>query len=240
MRIGRGARSTSRPSRARSYSRRPCTLRADTIGGTCSETPRNFRAASSTCSRVNGISARSRTAPDASSVSVAMPKTMRARYDLPVSCRKRISRVTRPRPTSSTPGASGSSVPAWRTLRCPYTFRNFPTTSCDVHPGGLSTTTRPSFAARARASTGLQGGEDALDDGCGRVVTREAGREPMAAATLELGDVAYVDLAHRPQAHAPGTVGRFLQHACDVGLARAPYDIDQALDLLVRDVALRE
>ena len=63
--------------------------------------------------RPTGMALRSSTAPAASSVSVATPNATTPRYSLVVSCRNRSRRVTRPRPTSSTPVASGSSVPAW-------------------------------------------------------------------------------------------------------------------------------
>ncbi len=46
-------------------------------------------------------------------------------------------------PTTSTPVAIGSSVPAWPTLRVPNRRRHRPTTSWLVIPAGLSTTTRP-------------------------------------------------------------------------------------------------
>jgi len=66
---------------------RPSTLIAETIGGICSISPMKARAARTTCSLVTCISACSSTAPDASSVSVAMPNTTRARYALPASCK---------------------------------------------------------------------------------------------------------------------------------------------------------
>src|SRR5262249_21883501 len=98
-------------------------------------------------------------------------------------------------------------------------LRNFPTTSCEVHPAGLSTTTRPSTIER---------GSDARDhlwDGERRA---EAGGEAMPSAVMLLGDVAHIDRAQGPQAHAHAAVGLFLQHARDLGLARAPKDVDEA------------
>src|SRR5271155_4565765 len=52
-------------------------------------------------------------------------------------------RVNRPSPTSSTPVASGSRVPAWPTRRCEKIRRQRATTSWEVHPASLSTTTIP-------------------------------------------------------------------------------------------------
>src|ERR1700722_16948494 len=64
-------------------------------------------------------------------------------YVLGSAVRNRMSRVARPSPTSSTPVASGSSVPAWPTRRWPKMRRQRATTSCEVQPASLSTTTRP-------------------------------------------------------------------------------------------------
>src|SRR5690242_12841311 len=49
-------------------------------------------------------------------------------------------------PSTSTPVAIGSRVPAWPTLRVPQMRRARPTTSWLVQPCGLSTTSRPSGA----------------------------------------------------------------------------------------------
>ena len=103
----------------------------------------------------------------------------------------------------------------------------------------MSTTTSPLFIGPADA-TRHKRGEDAGDDGVGRVVARETGGEAMAAATLLLGDAAHVDVAHRAQADPPRTVGPFLHHARNFGFARPAHDVDQALDLFVRHVVARE
>ncbi len=116
---GRGARSISMPSRASSCSRRPSTLSADTIGGTCMISPvRCCAATARACSRVTArMSNVASTAPDESSVEVAEPSTISPTYVLSHPARKRISRVALPTATTSTPVASGSSVPA-----CPIRF----------------------------------------------------------------------------------------------------------------------
>ena len=55
--------------------------------------------------------------------------------------------MARPSPTSSTPVASGSRVPACPTRRCPKIRRQRATTSWEVQPASLSTTTRPVTAS---------------------------------------------------------------------------------------------
>src|SRR5580704_17635028 len=87
-------------------------------------------------------------------------------------------RVKRPRPTSRTPVASGSSVPAWPTRRWEKIRRHRATASCEVHPASLSTTTTPNVSEPAAtlrrsvivtprrvvsARTGPQIAEDLLD-----------------------------------------------------------------------------
>ena len=69
------------------------------------------------------------TSPLASSVDVDVPSTTSAVYVLPSAVRNRSSRVALPTPTSSTPVASGSSVPAWPTWRSSKCLRSMPTTS---------------------------------------------------------------------------------------------------------------
>ena len=62
----------------------------------------------------------------------------------------------------------------------------------------------------------------------------------MAAAALGLGDAAHVDLSERPQAHTDSAVGLLFEDARDLGLGGAAQDVDEALDLLDRDLMLRE
>src|SRR5450631_2995931 len=52
--------------------------------------------------------------------------------------------VARLMPSTRTPVAIGSSVPAWPTLRVPHRRRQRATTSWLVHPAGLSTMSSPS------------------------------------------------------------------------------------------------
>src|SRR5690349_7983060 len=151
-----------------------------------------------------------------------------------------MSRVARPSPTSSTPVASGSSVPACPTRRCPYSFRMRATTSCDVCAAGLSTTTSPSCKATTltpgRAAPS-ECGEDALHDDVGGVVAGEAGCEAVAAAAFVLSDAAHVDGAERAQADAPRAVVGLLQDARHLRLLCAAHEVDHPLDLLERDTA---
>src|SRR4051812_43012250 len=65
-------------------------------------------------------------------------------------------------PQISTPVAIGSSVPACPTRRVPARRRNLPTTSCDVHPAGLSTTTSPSGGAASEPGAAPEPDADAL------------------------------------------------------------------------------
>src|SRR4051812_25727649 len=107
--------------------------------------------------------------------------------------------------------------------------------SCEVQPGGLSTTTNPLCK-----TVTLERSEDALDYDLGGVVAREAGGEAMTATTLVLGDLAHVDRPEGAHADAPRAVGGFLEHARDLGLAGPADEVDQALDLFERDVVTPE
>src|SRR5215470_5471614 len=98
--------------------------------------------------------------------------------------------------------------------------RNFATTSCDVQPAGLSTTTSPSVATSSTTiatTTGSERGDDARDHLLGRRIRREPGGEAMSTAALALRDAPHVDVAERAQADAPRVVGGLLEHARDIG-----------------------
>ena len=116
---GRGARSTSMPSRASSCRRLPSTLTADTIGGTCRMSPSEMLGDDAR-GRRRRHAATCRTSPSprptASSVDV-----VGAEHDLADVALARVPRGSAaggsplPTATTSTPVASGSSVPAWPT-----------------------------------------------------------------------------------------------------------------------------
>ena len=183
--------------RASSCSRRPPILIADTMGGICSLVTDEARRGR------RDLLARER----ASRRGRAPRPTRRG-------CRSR--RRTRPsRGTSSTsPAGTGATASRGRARRaarrsrrdraCPHDRRGAgrrcaaaaPTTSCDVHPAGLSTTTNPSTVTAS---------EQALDastvSGIGSSVEKPGG-ETVAAAALRLRDPADVDGAERTQAHA--------------------------------------
>ena len=140
----RGARSTSSPARASSYSRFPSILRAEYMGAVCSMSPTNERSASRTRSSVTpSIGRVSSTRPAASCVSVTCPKRTVASYSFSPSAMNPATLVASPTQMGRTPVAVGSSVPVWPTrfaLNSPFTRR---TTSNEVGPLGLLTTTTP-------------------------------------------------------------------------------------------------
>src|SRR5262245_11994029 len=144
MMTRREGSSTASPARTRAYARLPSTLIADTALGTCSISPTNDARTRRTSSSVTPTVGRVSTgSPSASSVVVLTPSRMVASYRLSASVRCPRSLVARPTPSTSTPVAIGSRVPAWPTFRVPASRRIRATTSCDVMPPGLSTTTSP-------------------------------------------------------------------------------------------------
>src|SRR5215207_10074192 len=58
-----------------------------------------------------------------------------------------MSRVPRPMRMTNNPVANGSSVPVWPTRRDEAARRTMETTSCDVMPAGLSTSSNPPVSA---------------------------------------------------------------------------------------------
>src|SRR5471030_716613 len=118
-----------------------------TDDGTCSISPvktATARAIESSSTWPAGVA--ESCSPSASSVSVVTPRRMVASYALSVSARCPSRRVALPMPSTRTPVAIGSRVPAWPTRRVLASDLVRATTSCDVQPAGLSTTTRPSAA----------------------------------------------------------------------------------------------
>ena len=86
-----------------------------------------------------GTGAVATTSPSASSVEVRAPNEMSATYPLRSSVRRPNNFVARPMPTTSTPLALGSKVPACPTRFSPNARRTRDTTSWLVKPSGLST-----------------------------------------------------------------------------------------------------
>ena len=84
-------------------------------------------------------------APSASNVVVANPRRTSASYVLSAPLRNRDSRVARPSTSGSTPLAAGSSVPVCPIRRSRRARRARATTSWELGPAGLSTTSRPSI-----------------------------------------------------------------------------------------------
>src|SRR3954452_16742310 len=110
-----------------------------------------------------------------------------------------MSRVTDPTPTSRTPVASGSSVPAWPTRRSPSWRRHTATTSWLVMPAGLSTTHRPWTGGGLRLGIVAPGW---------RVVAQGALRalgqtDDVVGPDLEHGRLAGVDLVADGALHRP-------------------------------------
>src|ERR1700733_13452502 len=115
-----------------------------TAGGTCWISPVRpataFASASAETSTADAVLVMS---PSASSVLVDWPSLIVAAYSFSVRVRYPSSLVAFSTPTTRTPVAIGSRVPACPTLRVPASRRIRATTSCDVMPPGLSTMTRP-------------------------------------------------------------------------------------------------
>src|SRR5215468_4450751 len=142
---GRAASAGVPPALASRWALFPSTLMALMAGGICWISPVSSRAAAWTSASVTSLAgAPAMTLPSASQVSVAWPSLIVARYSFSVRARCPSSRVALPTPTTSTPVASGSSVPACPTRLVPVRRRSFATTSWEVHPAGLSMMSSPS------------------------------------------------------------------------------------------------
>ena len=106
--------------------------------------PRSGASAASSCSSLNEAQPTAAVAtPSASSVLVATPKRIVARYSFEWPLTQVSSFVALPMPITRTPVAIGSRVPPCPTLRVWARRRTRETTSWLVSPCGLSMTSRP-------------------------------------------------------------------------------------------------
>ena len=148
------------------------------------------------------------TRPLRSRVSVVTPSRSVATYSLSWSVRYGMSLVASPSSIGSTPMASGSSVPACPTRSKPSRRRSSATTSNDVTPGGLSTTSTPASLMAGSGSTPaprrarvVHRGQDLARHRRQRARHRAAGGVGMSAAAEARGDAVHVDVALAAQAH---------------------------------------
>ena len=100
--------------------------------------------------------------------------------------------MAEPTPRTSSPVAIGSSVPAWPTLRTDSTRRARATTSCEVMPPALSTSSSPGGTS-ASASAGSRGHVQA------RPATVPATRTSDADQPQDDEEVSPVQTPARPQ-----------------------------------------
>src|SRR5580693_6164205 len=115
-----------------------------TAGGTCWISPVRLAIAFASVSGATpAAGALLMSSPSASSVLVDWPSLIVAWYSFSVRVRYPSSLVAFSTPTTRTPVAIGSRVPACPTFLVPASRRIRATTSCDVMPPGLSTMTRP-------------------------------------------------------------------------------------------------
>ena len=176
----------------------------------------------------------------------ARTRTARRRY---IPCRR--TRGTAPaaspgrRRAARTPVARGSSVPVWPMRRSPRARRTRPTTSCEVGPDGLSTTSTPFMRSdvsvealvrpRAPGASTMRGCTSSS-----RPATREAGGVLVAAAA-ELAarrtrtSTSYFErMLTRMSPSAPS-----LEEHDRLDLARGQRQVDQPLGVVVRAAARR-
>ncbi len=246
-RIGRGAASRASPLRAASYSLRPPTFTAEYAGGVCRDSPMSAVIAERTSSSVDVTGRSAVTSPSASSVVVSTPRRADPSYVFGRSPRNRSNRVARPTPRTSSPVAIGSSVPACPTFRVPSVRRTTSTTSCDVIPPGLSTSSSPSGSVTSRRRAGRrhgrgrsQRGDQPRDRAGGAVLRGVARRQPVPAAAEGGGDRGQVVLAPRARADLEPSVRPLLEHGRDVHVADRADEVDQVVGLLRADAGVGE
>src|SRR6476661_8159354 len=138
-----------------------------------------------------------------------MPKRIVPSYTLGARMRNRVSRVAVPRVSSSSPVASGSSVPQWPIFFWRRMRRTRCTMSCEVKPGSFSTSNSPSFISM-QVSSSAQGCSQVrghlLAQGLALALQAVAGGVAVAAAAVVAGDLLDVHLAAAAQGDLLGAV----------------------------------
>src|ERR1700722_12218353 len=184
---GRGARSTSSPSRAMSQARSPATLRAEKRGGTWMMVPMNRGRIAWIASALGRSALCAATRPSASSVSRSSPHRTVNRYVFCPSITNGTVLVASPSAIGRQPDASGSSVPAWP-ARLALNRRLITDTACvEVMPIGLSSTTQPCTSCFSRLAWrgGFPShacGEEPAPDGASAPNRWSSGRGPVSLA----------------------------------------------------------
>src|SRR5690349_3470831 len=167
--------------------------------------PTNERRTSRTRSSVRPSTGRvSSTRPAASCVSVTCPKRTVASYSFSPSAMNPATFVASPTQMGSTPVAVGSSVPVWPTrfaLKSPFTRR---TTSNEVGPLGLFTTTTPLRSGIERLQRLRHLGGDLRADRALVALDGATGGVLVPSAAEPLRDGGDVDVPARAEADAPG------------------------------------
>ena len=231
-----------RPPRASSWSRRPPTFSADTIGGTCWRSPTNAARRRVDLGLASPASAAfEHRARGVERVGRDAEHDRRRGTPSSVSCRKRSSRVTRPSPTSSTPVASGSSVPAWPTRFWPKILRSFATTSCDVKPGRLVDDHQPVVHQRHRSSSAAQSAAR-MRSTVSAIPTSEvkpaAKRWPPPPCASAMWRTSTAPTERRLTFTVPS--GSSLRTHATSASRGAAHDVDEPLDLVERHVVARQ
>src|SRR5438105_9849367 len=206
------------------------------MGGVCATRPTNPpRTSRVRSSRRPSTGRVSRTRPAPSCVSVIWPKRTVASYSFSPSAMNPATLVASPTQMGNTPVAVGSRVPVWPqrlTLKRPFTLR---TTSNEVGPLGLLTTTTPEGSDMLERLCHFL--RDERPDVLRVAVDGASRRVAMSSAAEFLRDAGDVDVAAGAEADVPGM--------CPVlGLAEARSDLDAIdrpgiVDETVREVEMR-